>query len=370
MRVAHTGTSDGLATRDRGRSTTDVLSLGAMKAVVLYEPGPPENLKLEDVADPSLTPGHVVVRVRAAGVCYRDVIDRRGGFPFMKRPVVPGHEFAGEVVAVADDVTKLAVGDRVVNLHRAPCGECEFCLAGAEPRCSRSLFMFGLTIDGGYAERVLAPSGALVLLPDAIGFESGCFLACTAGVALRGLRDRGGLTAGEKVLITGASGGVGLHAIQVAKALGADVLAVTSSAQKAASLGEAGADDVIVSAKLSFHAEVKQRTGGGVHVVLDCVGGPTLNSSIRSVRPMGRVVVAGNVTVEHQTINPGYFILNEVTLSGTSGCSRADLRQVLAWVEQGAITPRLAEVLPLARAAEAQRRLEDKGVVGRLVLTP
>jgi D-arabinose 1-dehydrogenase-like Zn-dependent alcohol dehydrogenase len=85
---------------------------------------------------------------------------------------------------------------------------------------------------------------------------------------------------------------------------------------------------------------------------------------------MGRVVVAGNVTVEHQSINPGYFILNEVTLSGTSGCSRADLAEVLAWVEDGAVKPKLAEVLPLARAADAQKRLEDKGVVGRLVLVP
>jgi D-arabinose 1-dehydrogenase-like Zn-dependent alcohol dehydrogenase len=341
-----------------------------MRAVVLHETGPADNLRWEERADPELAPGHALVRVRAAGVCYRDVIDRQGGFPFMKLPVIPGHEFAGEVVAVAGDVTGLAPGDRVVNMHRAPCGECEYCRQGHEPRCSRSLMMFGLTLDGGYAEQVLAPSGCLVRLDAAIPFERACFLACTAGVALRGLRTRGGLEAGQTALITGASGGVGLHAIQVAKALGARVLAVSSSEAKAQALADAGADEVIVSPDLRFHDEVKKRSDGGVHVVLDCVGAPTLNSAVRSLRPMGRVVVAGNVTVARHEINPGYFILQEVALLGTSGCSRADLEQVLAWVTAGEVVPVVADVLPLAQAAEAQRRLETRAVSGRLVLVP
>jgi D-arabinose 1-dehydrogenase-like Zn-dependent alcohol dehydrogenase len=338
-----------------------------MKAIVLHEPGPPEHLRFQEIADPELSSGSAIVRVHAAGVCYRDVIDRRGGFPFMKRPVVPGHEFGGVVEAVAPDVTDLAVGTRVVNLHRAPCGECEYCLAGHDPRCSRSMMMFGLTLDGGYAERVLAPVKSLVPLPDVVPFEQGCFLACTAGVALRGMETRGGLRAGETVLITGASGGVGFHAIQVAKLLGARVVAVTSSADKAERLRAAGVDEVVISPDLNFHKQMRARD---VHLVLDCVGAPTLNSSIRSVRPMGRVVVAGNVTIAHLPINPGYLILNEVSIAGTSSCTRADLARVLAWVERGELTPALEEVLPLDRAVDAHRRLEARGVVGRLVLTP
>jgi D-arabinose 1-dehydrogenase-like Zn-dependent alcohol dehydrogenase len=341
-----------------------------MKAVVLHEPGPADNLKLEQLPTPELMAGHVLVRVRASGVCYRDVVDRRGGFPFMKRPVVPGHEFAGEVEALGPGVENIAVGDRVVNLHRAPCGQCEYCKAGHEPRCTGSFLMFGLTVDGSYAEQVLAPAAALVPLPASIPFEKGCFLMCTAAVALRGLRTRGRLVAGETVLVTGATGGVGLHGIQVAKALGARVIAVTSSASKQESLHAVGADDVVVSADLTFHKEVKARTDGGVHVVLDCVGTPTLNSSIRSVRPMGRVVVAGNVNADPHTINPGYMILNEVEMCGTSACTRADLEQVLGWVEEGKLEPMLAEVLPLDQAADAHRRLESKSVAGRLVLKP
>ena len=106
-----------------------------MKAVVLSEPGPADHLITKEIERPKPGAGEVLVRVRAAGVCYRDIIDRRGGFPFMKQPVVPGHEFAGEVVSLGPNVDQPAVGDRVVNLHRAPCGECEYCMAGHEPRC-------------------------------------------------------------------------------------------------------------------------------------------------------------------------------------------------------------------------------------------
>ena len=342
-----------------------------MKAVVLREIGPAENLKLEDAPRPEVTPGHVLVRVRAAGVCYRDIVDRRGGFPYMKSPVVPGHEFAGEVVELGEGVVGRHVGDRVVNLHRPPCGVCQYCRAGHEPRCTSSLYAFGLTVDGGYAEYVLAPAGCLVPLPDEIAFQHGCFLACTAGVALRALRVRAAVREGETVLVTGASGGVGLHALQVARLLGARTLAVTSSPAKVDALRAAGADDVLVATgDLAFHKEVKRRTGAGVDVALDCVGAPTLNSSLRSLRAMGRVVVIGNVTMERAEINAGLMILNELSAAGSSGCSRDDLLQVIAWVRDKRLEPKLAQVLPLASAVEAHRRLEAKGVAGRLVLAP
>lgn len=341
-----------------------------VRAVVLHEPGPIENLRVEEIARPAPGPHDAIVRVRAEGVCYRDIVDRRGGFPFLKRPIVPGHEFAGEVVEVGAAVSSVRPGDRVVNLHRPPCGACESCRAGHDPRCIVAMHAFGMTADGGYAEYVLSPATALVPLPAEVSFEEGCFLACTAGVALRALRTRGGLRAGETVLVTGASGGVGLHALQVARALGARVLAVTSSEEKAQSLRAYGADDVIVSPDLAFHKDVKPRTSGGVSLVLDCVGAPTLNASLRSVRPMGRVVVVGNVTAERAEVNAGMLILNEVSLSGSSGCARADLLEVLEWTRAGTLRPVVADVLPLERAAEAQRRLEQKAAVGRIVLRP
>ena len=339
-----------------------------MRAVVLRETGPAENLRLEDWPRPAATPGHAVVRVRAAGVCYRDVVDRRGGFPFMKKPVIPGHELAGEVVEVGEGVANVAPGDRVVNIHRAPCGACEYCRAGHEPRCLRSAEVFGLTVDGCYAEHVLANAGCLVRLPDEVDFEHGCFLACTAGVALRGLRARAAARPGETVLVTGASGGVGLHALQVARALELRTVAVTTSPAKADALRAAGADEVVVSPDGAFHKAV--RGHGGVDIVLDCVGAPTLNASLRSLKPMGRLIVLGNVTIERAEVNPGLLILNELSIAGSSGCGTADLHAVLGWVREGKVRPILAGTLPLAEAAEAHRRLEAKAVTGRLVLTP
>lgn len=343
-----------------------------MRAVVLREPGPPEHLELErEWPRPRLRAGCAIVRVEAEGVCHRDVVERRGGFPFMKRPVVPGHEFAGTIVELADDVVGLAVGQRVVNLHRSPCGACRACTAGNETRCQRALEVFGLSVDGGYAEYVLARAGCLVPVPDGLASEHACFLNCTAAVALRALRTIGGVQPGETVAITGATGGVGLHAIQIAKALGARVLAITTSPQKADVLGDSGADDVVVGSAADFHKIVKRRTSGlGVPVVLDCVGEPTLNASLRSLESGGRLVVVGNVTSARVEINAGFVILGELVIRGSAGSNRTDLEQVLSWTAAGVVRPALAEILPLTAAADAHRRLEAKDVVGRLVLRP
>lgn len=341
-----------------------------MKAVVLHEIGPAEALKFQDWPHPNPAPGHVLVRVRATGVCFRDVVDRKGGFPFMKLPVVPGHEFAGDVVELGDGVDSLHRGDRVVNLLYSPCGACRYCRTGHDPRCIESHFSFGITADGGYAEYVSAPLRSLVPLPRDIPYVQACFLACTAGAALRALRTHAQVKPGESVLITGASGGVGLHAMQVARALGARVVAVTTSEAKVDALRQMGAEDVVVSRDLAFHKDVKARTTTGVDVALDCVGAPTFNASLRSLRPLGRLVIIGNVTITHTEVNPGLLILREPSITGSSGCTRQDLLQIFEWVSQGIVKPVVAGTLPLESASLAHARLEAKGVVGRLVLTP
>src|SRR5579871_6740823 len=246
-----------------------------MRAVLIREAGDTSKLLLEEVPRPSPGPGQALVRVRAVGVCYRDLLDRLGKYPFMKRPVVTGHEFAGEV-AEGGAGAPFSVGDRVAALHRPPCGACDECRAGEETRCTGSFASFGHTVDGGYAEYAVADAAALVPVPDAVPLQQAAFLHCTAGVALRALRHRARLVAGETVLITGASGGVGIHAVQVARLLGARVVAVTSKESKAEALRAAGADDVLVAAG-AFHREALARTGGA-DVALELVGAPTFHS--------------------------------------------------------------------------------------------
>lgn len=342
-----------------------------MRAILLSQSGPPENLVVADLPIPTATTTSVVVRIRATGVCYRDIVERRGGFAFAKRPVVPGHEWAGDIVEVGGDVTAFAIGDRVVNLHRAACGACPACSGGHESRCRRALEVFGLTIDGGYAEYVRAPVGCLVRLPDAVSYEHGCFLNCTAGVALRALRTVAAVAKGETVLITGASGGVGVHAVQVAKLLGAKVIAVTGNEAKVPMLESVGADTVIVSGPTEIHTKVKRSTGGqGVDVALDCVGEPTLNASLRSLQPGGRLVVVGNVTADRWEINAGYLILGELSVHGSAGANRSDLEQVLRWTAEGELRPMVHAIWDLACAAQAHHALESHGVTGRIVLRP
>jgi D-arabinose 1-dehydrogenase-like Zn-dependent alcohol dehydrogenase len=339
-----------------------------MRAAVIRQVGALE--LVDDWATPTAGAGQVVVRVAGCGVCYRDLIDRDGGYPWMRRPVVTGHELAGTIEAIGDGVRGFAVGERVAAVHRAPCGECAACTGGDETRCAMSLVMYGVTVDGGYAERVALAAASLVRVPDEVELAAAAVLHCTAGVALRALRRQARLAAGETVVMTGASGGVGVHALQVARLLGARVVAVTSSEVKAERLREIGADDVVVARDGQWHKEVMARTGGGADVALELVGAPTFNGALRSLRFGGRMVVVGNVTTERVEVNPGYLISREITLAGSAGATRAELAEVFAWARAGKLRPVIAARRPLAEANEAQAALRDKSVIGRQLLVP
>jgi len=340
-----------------------------MRAAVIREVGTLE--LVDDWVAPSAGAGQVVVRVAACGVCYRDLIDRDGGYPFLRRPVVTGHEVASVVEAVGAGVRGFAVGDRVVAVHRAPCGACAACVAGRETMCVASPVMYGVTVDGAYAERMALWESSLVRVPDGVELEGAAVLHCTAAVALRALREQARLGAGETVLMTGASGGVGVHAIQVARALGARVIAVTSSPEKAESLrADFAVDDVVVARDGAWHKEVLARTGGGADVALELVGAPTFNAALRSLRFGGRLALVGNVTQERVEVNPGYLIARGLAVVGSASATRAELAEVLEWTRAGKLRPIIAARRPLAEAKAAQAALADKAVVGRQILVP
>lgn len=341
-----------------------------MRAIVIREPGDVSKLDLTEVSLGQPGPKQVKLKIAACGVCYRDLVDRMGGYPFMRRPVTTGHEFAGTITAVGSDVGEWKVGDRVAVTHRPACGDCVACKSGGETRCIGSPLMYGLTADGGYAEEALAWSASLVRVPDGLALEEAAFLHCTAGVALRALRHQARLRAGEWVVVTGATGGVGVHAVQVARILGARVIAVTSNPAKADALRALGVEEVIVSSDGKFNKEVLRKTDGGADVALELVGVPTFNASLRSLRTGGRLALVGNVTQEHVDVNPGYLIVREIEVAGSAGASRADLAEVFGWAAAGKLKPVIADRMKLEDAAAAQERLANKGVVGRIVLIP
>ncbi len=341
-----------------------------MRAIVLSRVGGPEELQLQEVPDPPFGPSDVLVRVKAEGVCGRDLIDRRGGFRSLKLPVILGHEFAGEVVEVGSQVSDLAPGDRVANLLRLSCGSCRACLRGDTPVCEKRWQSFGQTVDGGYAELVVAPASALVKVPPQVSNIEAASVACTFGVALRALRSVGRVTLGDQLLITGASGGVGMAAIQIARALGARVLAATSSEAKRQALFDAGADEVLVDAEGSLHDKVRSLVEDGVDAVLELTGSPTFTSSLRSLRNGGRLVLVGNILADSIKINPGAVILYGYAILGSAGCTRSDLEDAFSMIASKKLRVVLHRVLPLEQAAEAHKVMAERGAIGRLILTP
>ncbi|MDC0739823.1 zinc-binding dehydrogenase [Polyangium mundeleinium] len=344
-----------------------------MRAVVLHETGGPDKLvPSPNTPDPVPAADEVLVRVRAAAVCGRDLIDRRGGFPLMKLPTILGHEFAGEIEAVGEEAARagFAPGDRVANLHRPACGECPRCVGGEELLCERAHQSFGHTVDGAYAELVAAHHRALVKIPASVPFEDASTLMCTAGVAYQALASRARLVAGETVVITGASGGVGTAAIQVARHLGARVVAVTGSPAKAAALAELGAHEVLVSPDGRFEDDVKTRLGGPVDVALELTGSATFGSALKSLRRGGRLVVVGNIDQAKVSLKLGALILWSHTIAGSASCTRQDLERVLDLAASCALRAVIDRKLPLRYAAEAHSLLEARAVFGRVVLIP
>jgi NADPH:quinone reductase-like Zn-dependent oxidoreductase len=344
-----------------------------MRAVVLRRQGGPEELRLEEVPEPRPGPDDVLVAVKAAAVCYRDLIDRRGGVPMSRFPTILGHEFAGVVEKLGEraaEVSGLAVGDRVINLHRPYCAACAPCLAGQPLQCDQAWQRFGHTIDGAYAEKVAAPHKALVKLPDGIPFDHASTLVCTAGVALHALRERGRLSLGETVLITGATGGVGTAAVQIARAMGARVVATTTSEAKVEALKKIGAHQVLITREGRFDQDIKKLSGGGVELCIEITGRPTFASSIRALRPGGRMVVVGNIDTTKIDLNLGALILYGYEIVGSASCNRRDLIDVLSLALNKQLLPQIDRRLPLDQAAEAHRILDSRGVVGRIVLEP
>lgn len=342
-----------------------------MQAVVLERFGSVDHLTLQSVADPTPGPGDVLLRVRACGVCYHDVINRRGALPRTSVPAILGHEVAGEVIEVGPGVRGWAVGDRAATLQRMSCGACPACDRGRSSLCKRDNRFFGEELPGGYASLMVAPIGGIGRVPDGMPWTVAATVCCTAGTAVHVVRTRGRVQRGETVVITGASGGVGLQAVQLARLDGARVIAVTSSAAKATALYNAGADEVVVAPDLAFAAEVRRLTGGeGAQVAIEIVGSATFAQTVKAMAPGGRVVVVGNLESGTIALNPGLVIVKELEILGAYATTAGELETALGLTHAGKLSPCVSDVLPLRDAARAHARLENREVAGRLVLCP
>ena len=338
-----------------------------MRRVLLDKVGWDTPLRCEKLDyDAPLVDDQVRVQVEACGVCYRDLIDRAGRLPFIACPITPGHEAVGRVIEAGPGVTQWAVGDRVGTMHRDSCGECDACLRGATSHCESAAWVFGLLAHGGYATRLIAPQRALFAVPDTLPPTHAAIMHCTFGTAYRNLVTAGRLTAGEKVVITGANGGVGVAAVQIASRLGAEVTAIVRRDVHADRLKALGARHVVVAPDGHFHKKAEAR---GADLTLDCVGADTFNSSLRCLKVGGRLAIVGNIREARVELNLGYVIVRGLTVLSAGGATPDDMRALFDLHAESPLDVTIEAELPLEQAEEAQQRVRAGGLEGRIVLT-
>lgn len=340
-----------------------------MKALVLKEFGGP--LTLEEVPVPRPGPDEALLRVDACGVDQFDLTIRDGKFPTARAPIILGHEIAGTVTEIGANVTNVAPGDRVVSTLYLTCGRCRYCLSGRETICADFRGYVGIHTPGAYAEYTTVPVVNLVRLPEQIPFAEASIIANAIGTPYHAFTKRARLAPGEHVIITGAGGGVGTHAIQLARLMGAFVMAVDSGTEKLALAHELGADITFDSAQGDFSARAREWTDGqGAEVILELVGPATFESSFKSLARAGRMVVVGSHSGAALTASPQAMIANEWEILGSRNVTKRELAEVVALVAAGLIRPIVTGRYPLDEVETLHRRLRHREIIGRVVVEP
>ena len=338
-----------------------------MKAIIVESFGPPGVLKMRELPKPEPSAGEVLIQVRASGICHHDVMHRAGKLPGAKTGVVIGHETAGDVVGVGAGVSPDLIGTKVVVYQRSFCGHCRDCLRGRQDLC-RSSSQPSVDTDGGNAEFVTVPRGSAIPVPPEMDYTTAALACCPIATGVRALMTVAKIEPGDRVLITGASGGLGAHQLQLVHAFGGTSIAVTTSPAKVAFLKSLGADDVVVAEDGSFGANVWMKTGKrGVDIAIDNVGNQ-LAETLRCVTHGGRAVVLGNILNVEAPVSPGLLIGRRLTVSGSGMGTPEDVRHALAMMANGQVKPVISSVMPFDQVSRAHELIEARAAEGRIVL--
>lgn len=324
-----------------------------MKAVICEAWGVPDTLVVKELPDPQPGPGQVLIEVQAAGVNFPDVLIVQGKYQFKPElPFIPGSEVAGIIRATADDVTTFKAGDRVI----------------------------AFVPTGGFGQLLLAPVQALIPMPPAMEFDTAAAITLTYGTSYHAIVDRAKLEAGENMLILGAAGGVGLAAIEIGKALGARIIACASTDDKLEVCRQHGADVLINYSREDLREAVKAATGGkGPDVIYDPVGGEYAEPAFRSIGWGGRYLVVGFANGEIPKLPLNLTLLKGASLMGVfwgeftkrdPKGNMANMRQLLQWLQDGNIKPRISARYKLEEAAQALNDMAARKVTGKVVVLP
>ncbi|QXG47404.1 NADPH:quinone oxidoreductase family protein [Pseudomonas viridiflava] len=323
-----------------------------MKALLCKAFGPASTLVLEDIPAPDIKKNEILLDVHAAGVNFPDTLIIEGKYQFKPPfPFSPGGEAAGVISAIGEKVTHLKPGDRVM----------------------------ALTGWGSFAEQVAVPNYNVLPIPEGMDFTVAAAFSMTYGTSMHALKQRANLQPGETLLVLGASGGVGLAAVEIGKALGARVIAAASSAEKLEVARNAGADELINYTDTSLKDEIKRLTNGnGADVIYDPVGGDLFDQAIRAIAWNGRLLVVGFASGRIPELPVNLALLKGASVVGVFWGSfaqrqpqdnAANFKQLFAWFEEGKLKPLVSQVYPLERAGEAIDALGRRRAVGKVVVS-
>jgi len=337
-----------------------------MKAIRFHQHGGPEVLRYEDAPDPRPASGRALVRVRACALNHLDLWERRGiERVTLPLPHISGSDVAGEVISA--DEGSVAPGTRVMLQPGLRCGDCATCRSGRDNHCVR-YDVLGLQSDGGYAELISIPVDNLIPIPSNVDFIAAAAFPLTFLTAWHMLMTRANLSEYDTVLVLAGGSGVGQAAIQIARVVGARVFA-TSSPDKMDRTRALGAEEVFDHYAGDYAREIKRVTGGrGVDVVVEHVGQATWDRSVRALANGGRLVTCGATTGPRTALDLRHLFARQLSLLGCYMGTFAELREAAQLLFDGRVRPVIDRVFPLAEAAEAQRRLEEKGQFGKIVL--
>lgn len=336
-----------------------------MKAAVLERHGDSGNIVIKsDFPNPACDPEHVVIRVAATALNYHDLFTRNG-MPGIKipLPLIMGIDIAGTIQAVGEGVSEWKVGDRVL-------------VDPADRRVGGGLI--GETSHGGLAEMCKVPARQLIRIPDGVDFPDAAALPVAYGTARRMMLTRGKIQKGEKVLILGASGGVGTCCVMLAKLAGAEVIACAGSSEKLDRLKKMGADHVIDYRSPDWFKQIYTLFGkpnrrsheGGVDVVVNFTGGETWVPSLRVLRKGGRLLTCGATAGFDPKTDIRFIWTFELEILGSNGWTKEDLVALLDLVKEGKLRPVIHEVLPLERVRDAFALLENRDIFGKVIIKP
>jgi NADPH:quinone reductase-like Zn-dependent oxidoreductase len=340
-----------------------------MKAVRIHQFGGPEVLTYEDVPDPQHRKDQVLVRVKACALNHLDLWVRKG-LPGVKLPHILGSDIAGEVAATGEYVSGFKAGQRVLLAPMHYCGHCAKCVAGLQNQC-REFTVLGNAVDGGNCELIAVPAANVIPIPDALDFNQAASVPLVFLTAWHMLVGRAGVRPGQTVLVLGASSGVGIAAIQIAKLFQCRVITTAGDESKLEKARALGADYGINHYQQKISEEVRKITNKeGVDTVIEHVGAATWDESLRSLKTGGTLVTCGATTGPNVGVELRHLFSRQLSLLGSYMGTMGELHEVLAHVFAGRLKPVVDRVFPLSHLRAAHELMEKSQMFGKLVVNP